>query len=125
MSSSDNVLRCGLTPKYVDAQELIKIVNFKAYMPQVISADSSQRFCYYTPCSEFLLEKIKLKSGEQLTIDSKQFCAPVIGIVTKGELSVNGMSFKKGESFFISQRAEQLLFKGDFTLYIAGGQNKS
>ena len=34
MANSDNVLRCGLTPKHVDVPELLRIVRFEAERPR-------------------------------------------------------------------------------------------
>ena len=34
MANSDNVLRCGLTPKHVDVPELLRIVRFETERPR-------------------------------------------------------------------------------------------
>ncbi|CAM5649297.1 hypothetical protein SVIOM74S_01659 [Streptomyces violarus] len=36
MANSDNVLRCGLTPKHVDVPELLRIVRFRPSDPGVL-----------------------------------------------------------------------------------------
>ena len=57
MACSDNVIRGGLTPKYVDIVELLKIVDCREVTPQIISAapqnqseftykNASKRFCF-------------------------------------------------------------------------------
>jgi mannose-6-phosphate isomerase len=36
MSNSDNVLRGGLTPKYVDVTELINHIHFESLVPEIL-----------------------------------------------------------------------------------------
>ena len=36
MANSDNVLRCGLTPKHIDVPELLRVVDFRATVPGVL-----------------------------------------------------------------------------------------
>lgn len=43
MANSDNVLRCGLTPKHVDVPELLRIVRFEATDPGVLRPEASPR----------------------------------------------------------------------------------
>jgi len=123
MISSDNVLRGGLTLKHIDIEELMKILEFTPYYPKIISIpydDPGLRrwFCFDTPCGEFLLAFMK-ESGEIAFPGRK----PAVCVVMEGDLRVDGMSFKKGESFFIpdggSGADEPVLFKGDFSLYAA------
>ena len=56
MAASDNVVRGGLTDKYIDTTRLIDIVKFETIIPQVISA--SENGSYETPASEFRLTRI-------------------------------------------------------------------
>jgi mannose-6-phosphate isomerase class I len=47
---------------------------------------------------------------------------PSVCIVINGDLQINGTTFKKGESFFISCRGNDrppLIFEGNFSLYAA------
>ena len=43
MANSDNVLRCGLTPKHVDVPELLRIVRFEASDPGVLRPEAVAR----------------------------------------------------------------------------------
>jgi mannose-6-phosphate isomerase len=117
MTSSDNVLRGGLTPKYVDIDELMNILHFVPFIPHVIiPAASASCFSYNTPCKEFLLSKMQ-GQGENIFSGN----SPAICIVTEGELKTCAKAFKKGESFFIPQGAKQLIFDGNYTLFAASG----
>ena len=117
MTSSDNVLRCGLTPKHIDINELTNILVFAPFKPDVIVPEKSDCFYYKTPCDEFFLYGFN-SGGEEKTFAANGHC---ICIVTEGELITGDMVFKKGESFFISKQKNdsQLCFKGNFSLYIA------
>lgn len=65
MANSDNVLRCGLTPKHVDVPELLRVVRFEASDPGVLrpeaSADGEE--LYATPIDEFRLSRYSLAEG--------------------------------------------------------------
>ncbi|WP_052852405.1 mannose-6-phosphate isomerase, class I [Streptomyces avicenniae] len=68
MANSDNVLRCGLTPKHIDVPELLRIVRFEATDPGVISptdgpADGADH-TYGVPIDEFRLSRHLLTEGE-------------------------------------------------------------
>jgi len=114
MTASDNVLRGGLTPKHVDQNELIKILNFVPFKPKVIDSNEESSFYYYTPCNEFLLVKIN-GNGENV----HPIKGPAVCLVTEGELLVDDLLFKKGESFFIPRTEETLFLKGNCTLFAA------
>jgi mannose-6-phosphate isomerase len=115
MANSDNVLRCGLTPKYIDVPELMRIVNFTPGMPQVISPNSSSGFFYKTPCKEFSLGAFKGDGNIKVFTENGH----VIGLVTDGELHTKELIFKKGESFFIPHGDEPLVFNGNYSLFAA------
>ena len=58
MAGSDNVIRCGLTPKHVDPGEMMRVVSFEATRPRVLEAVASGARGargYETPAAEFEL----------------------------------------------------------------------
>jgi mannose-6-phosphate isomerase len=114
MVASDNVLRSGLTPKYIDIPQLMGIVDYRPFVPEIITPDSSSWFCYKTPCREFILALMR-GSGENI-FPSK---GPAICIVTEGELIVDSVRMKKGESFFIPAGEESVVIKGNYSLFAA------
>ncbi|MBI0382395.1 mannose-6-phosphate isomerase, class I, partial [Streptomyces albiflaviniger] len=65
MANSDNVLRCGLTPKHVDVPELLRVVRFESAAPAVLrpEADPSGEELYTTPIDEFRLSRHVLADG--------------------------------------------------------------
>ncbi|VEH67695.1 mannose-6-phosphate isomerase [Rodentibacter pneumotropicus] len=58
MACSDNVIRGGLTPKYVDIPELLKVVDCREVEPQIIPAapHDVRVFTYSTPAKDFALQ---------------------------------------------------------------------
>ncbi|HSV72982.1 MAG TPA: mannose-6-phosphate isomerase, class I [Chthonomonadales bacterium] len=65
MASSDNVLRGGLTPKHVDAPELLRTLDFGDGEPEVLRgepAGGGERV-YRTAAEEFELSRIELAPG--------------------------------------------------------------
>jgi len=121
MASSDNVLRGGLTPKHVDTGELMNILHFVPFVPQIIAPSSSVRwFCYNTPCSDFLLSMMR-GEGEEKAFGGK---GPAICIITEGELRAGNEIFKKGESFYLPQTDSAYMFNGNYSLYAASSGDK-
>ena len=62
MANSDNVLRGGLTPKHVDVNELLQVLNFKERKLQVLTAQAAHDGEAIYPCDvkEFKLSTLKV-----------------------------------------------------------------
>lgn len=123
MASSDNVLRGGLTPKYIDRDELKSILNFSGADPQVINPFSGQGniSVYSTPSGEFELSRIILNrnSSYEIAFDNEV----QILFIAEGRVSFSAdsstLSAVKGESVFIPHNAGKWLAEGDAVLYRA------
>ncbi|MDR0441882.1 MAG: mannose-6-phosphate isomerase, class I [Treponema sp.] len=115
MAASDNVLRGGLTPKHIDISELVNILEFSPFMPEIIAAPSHDCFRYPAHCKEFSLSLLRGKEGGSIFPGK----CPSICIVAEGEVRTGGMSFKKGESFFVPEPWKGS-FDGNFSLFAAG-----
>ncbi len=72
MSNSDNVLRGGLTPKYVDVPELLKHVKFEATIPDIITGKpaDAETLAYPTPAPDFELSRMQIAKGQSKTLVS-------------------------------------------------------
>ncbi|OOF38682.1 mannose-6-phosphate isomerase, class I [Rodentibacter mrazii] len=105
MACSDNVIRGGLTPKYVDIPELLKVMDCHEVEPQIIPAASHdvRVFTYSTPAKDFALQNIQYECGE--THHLKIQSAGIL-MVMKGQLNLHSettaLSLKQGESAFIT-----------------------
>ncbi|OOF36313.1 mannose-6-phosphate isomerase, class I [Rodentibacter heidelbergensis] len=105
MACSDNVIRGGLTPKYVDIPELLKVVDCREVEPQIIpvAPHDMRVFTYSTPAKDFALQNIQYECGEthRLKIQSAG-----ILMVMKGQINLRSetivLSLKQGESAFIT-----------------------
>ncbi|MCY1220636.1 Mannose-6-phosphate isomerase [compost metagenome] len=63
MASSDNVLRGGLTPKFVDVPELLATIEFESVGVPMLPAETSElgQELYRPPFREFQLQRIELE----------------------------------------------------------------
>lgn len=99
MANSDNVLRGGLTPKYIDVAELIKHIRFEGIQPNVMKGFESagKEINYSCPVNDFGISKIELKENERY--QSQSVSLEIIVVIT-GQLNVSGsnsLTAKKGE----------------------------
>ncbi len=65
-ANSDNILRCGLTPKHVDLPELVSVVNFRHGDMPVLRGERGgpHRVTYVTDAPEFELGRLEWAPGE-------------------------------------------------------------
>lgn len=101
MANSDNVLRCGLTPKHVDVPELLRVVRFEATDPGVLRPEASAggEEVYETPIDEFRLSRFVLPEGgaaHDLTAENPQILLCTAGTVRAGDLALT-----PGQSAFV------------------------
>ncbi|MER7540845.1 mannose-6-phosphate isomerase, class I [Streptomyces sp. NPDC097704] len=101
MANSDNVLRCGLTPKHVDVPELLRVVRFEPNDPSVLrpEASPSGEEVYETPIDEFRLSRFVRAEGaapNDLTAATPQILLAVAGRTRAGEVTLG-----PGESVFV------------------------
>lgn len=89
MANSDNVLRGGLTKKYVDIEALLHHTYFKGIEPQILYGEEIQAFIksYQCPVSDFGIEKIELPLGKQTEHASFSF---EIWVIMKGSALFSG-----------------------------------
>ncbi|MFF4311175.1 mannose-6-phosphate isomerase, class I [Streptomyces sp. 900105755] len=118
MANSDNVLRCGLTPKHVDVPELLRIVRFEAGDAGVLRPEAAPdgEEVYETPIDEFRLSRYVLPEGtaaHDLTLPT-----PQILLCTAGALRVGEHDLAPGRSVFVPA-AEKAEVSGAGTVFRA------
>ena len=65
LANSDNILRCGLTPKHVDVPELLRVVDFMCCdMPVLGGEESDCGAVYRTDAPEFELSRCEWAAGD-------------------------------------------------------------
>ncbi|MFC8764560.1 mannose-6-phosphate isomerase, class I [Streptomyces sp. NPDC057193] len=112
MASSDNVLRCGLTSKHVDAAELLTVVRFTATPTPVLTPRGKDgEEVYPAPVDDFRLSRFALRAdgpARRLAAGS-----PQILLCVDGEASVDAAAgpvrFGPGRSVYVPATAEVTL----------------
>lgn len=106
MSNSDNVLRGGLTPKFIDVPELIQHIHFKAVHPQIMQAvESGGQADFQCPVEDFSLVVAQVPDGEyQFTTQGPEILLVLEGS-GKAEVGDEGWGLEKGGSYFIPEGA--------------------
>lgn len=103
MANSDNVLRGGLTQKYIDVHELLKIVNFKGEKVKKVKTHrfNKHKLLYKTPSIEFALTRLNIQNTEQFL----EVKGPEVLLCINGKALIykdnTKYEIKKGESVFI------------------------
>ncbi|MCH6160615.1 mannose-6-phosphate isomerase, class I [Streptomyces marispadix] len=129
MANSDNVLRCGLTPKHVDVPELLRIVRFEPGAPAVLRPEAGPggEERYEVPVDEFRLSRCTVAPGAPATpLDAR---TPQILLCTDGQVRirkvVNGgggedaqLPLERGQSAYVPA-GERVEATGDGTLFRA------
>ncbi|TLM84768.1 mannose-6-phosphate isomerase, class I [Pseudarthrobacter sp. NamE2] len=106
MASSDNVLRGGLTPKFVDVPELLRTIDFRPVAVPMLPAEPTvmDQELYRPPFEEFQLQRIELGPGDG-PVPLAQSGAAVV-IVVAGEVYLDSpkgdLQLARGGSAFLA-----------------------
>ena len=123
MSSSDNVLRAGLTPKHIDAGEALRCMDFHGAPPVRIAPEMNGRGTgiYYAPVDDFELSVSEITGGEWIPIPGR---GPriLLGISGDLEVGIGGSieTIRTGEAIFISASESAVRCRGNGKLAQAG-----
>ena len=109
-SNSDNVIRCGLTPKYVNAQEFLSIASFVSEQPQ-IQTPAESLHSYESP-TPFMLTRLNLDEEFEATLHG-----PEILISTQNNFKITNNS---GNSFQVEQGHPVWMSYSDISYKITG-----
>ncbi|MCB5166338.1 mannose-6-phosphate isomerase, class I [Streptomyces bambusae] len=109
MANSDNVLRCGLTPKHVDVPELLRVVRFEAGDPGLLRPEGNGEEVYETPVDEFRLSRWVLPPGAPAhrlpeTTPQILLCTagtPTVRSAAAGSGSGGELALAPGQSVFV------------------------
>ena len=128
MAASDNVLRGGLTPKHIDVDELLDVLDFAPlpvpYLaPQQLSPGVS---VFRPPVPEFQLVHIEADAAAAGTLPPMRQVAlagPAIAVCLTGGFLVAGESssvaLKRGESVYITPDEGTVTFAGAGEVFLA------
>ncbi|MFD9126425.1 mannose-6-phosphate isomerase, class I [Kitasatospora sp. NPDC059571] len=104
MANSDNVLRCGLTPKHIDVPELLRVVEFRATDPDVLrpAAAADGEHHYPVPIDEFRLSRYVLGAeGAELPGRAPQILLCTDGTATLTAADGSSLDLARGQSVFL------------------------
>ncbi len=124
MANSDNVLRGGLTPKYLDIPELIRILSFSEKRITIFKPSARNSFeCFYPcPAKEFILSVIRLDGSNGYQGPEKRSLEIILCIKGEGVIldsENHTIELKKGSAIMIPAVIQQYTIKGRLLLYKA------
>lgn len=126
MASSDNVLRGGLTPKRIDVDELLRVLDFTPSAAEPLAPSrqgTSGELVYETSAPEFRLSRVDLAPAEP-DFTAGERLGPEILLCTRGRASLTGehgarLELERGGSVFIPHAAGSYRARGEGTLFRA------
>ncbi|TCK01408.1 mannose-6-phosphate isomerase type 1 [Volucribacter psittacicida] len=102
MAESDNVIRGGLTPKHIDIQELLKVIDYQEITPKIIQPATQQYYTYPTPAKDFALTQLCYQQGQQYQHQAEN--AEIL-LVMQGKIQLSNaqetLELEQGQSAFI------------------------
>lgn len=124
MAASDNVLRGGLTPKHIDAAELVSVLDAAPGAPNIVRAGGNAEGIrhYDVPITDFALSTATVNSNVSTTL-------PVNGasivLVTSGSVTVRGtlndepVTLKPGQGLLATPDEQELQLSGSGEAFVA------
>lgn len=123
MANSDNVLRGGLTKKHVDAQELLRILDFEPARFDVLRPSAGGvEARYETPAREFRLSRVEPRPGRPFEGPAER--SVEIWLCVEGEARLRAPS---GDAATLARGASALLPAGlgAFRVEVEGGEGEA
>ncbi|TDW30709.1 mannose-6-phosphate isomerase, class I [Cryobacterium psychrophilum] len=128
MAASDNVLRGGLTPKHIDIDELLAVLDFTPVAPPYLvpTVDSHGVSVFRPDVPDFQLVHIVAEAAAAAAVPvMRQFTltGPGIAICTAGGFLVAGaqasVQLKRGQSVYVTPDEGTLTFAGTGEVFLA------
>lgn len=125
MANSDNVLRGGLTPKHIDVEELLAVLNFLDGDLNILSPEilTSGEAIFSTEAEEFVLSVLKIRKAAPF--NSPRNRSVEMMMCTEGEVTITDLSagettlLTKGASIMVPAALQQYRIEGEGILYKA------
>ncbi len=122
MAESDNVLRGGLTPKHIDIEELVDVLDFSPlpvpYLRPEQPGAGVQTFRPDVP--DFVLHQVRAADASETPIPLD---GPAIALCTSGDVAISGAhgetTFGRGASVYITPDEGAVTVSGDGEVFIA------
>lgn len=106
MAASDNVIRGGLTPKFVDIPALLNTIEYREVVPKIISAYQGEEALYLYPTPEakdFAMQRLSFNPfDEEAFITTSASILLVMAGSLYIDLGEDSIHLSQGEAVFIS-----------------------
>lgn len=114
LANSDNILRCGLTPKHVDVPELLRVLDFACGDMRVLKGESldANRMVYPVPVEEFELSRLDWTPAESGKVWLGA-TSPQILLCTKGSVRLRRAGSRTGHQVELARGQSVWLPAGD------------
>jgi mannose-6-phosphate isomerase len=114
MGASDNVIRGGLTSKFVDVDELLRVVRAQPLADPVVRAlDDGDGWSHYpTPGAPFTLRRLELNGVD--TIRTIRATRPSLVLCTAGD----AQSLRQGDTVYLAP-GDEITVSGQAQLFVA------
>ena len=125
MAASDNVLRGGLTPKHIDVEELLAVVDptpgpVPVVLPVAVDHGSRGIEAFPVPVDDFRLLRSRVGEGDETVLRPT---GPVIVVATAGTVTVSAgedsIELTPGKGVFASPGTAELRFTGTGEVFAA------
>ncbi|WP_324014275.1 mannose-6-phosphate isomerase, class I [Microbacterium sp. JZ37] len=125
MAASDNVLRGGLTPKRIDVDELLAVVDptpgeVPVVLPVAVDHGSRGVEAFPVPVADFRLLRVRAGEDEEASLRP---AGPAIVLATAGAVTVSdggdAVELVPGRALFATPDTAQLRFDGDGEVFVA------
>ncbi|MEU7478946.1 mannose-6-phosphate isomerase, class I [Lentzea sp. NPDC042327] len=115
LANSDNVLRCGLTPKHVDVPELLRVLDFACGdMPVSTGEEVAPGVrVYRTPAPEFELSRLDLTGETRLDHDGPQIMICTDGAAVLSNSRGEELTLTRGQSVWLPASDPAVLVRPD------------
>ncbi|KAL8266144.1 hypothetical protein R6Q59_003488 [Mikania micrantha] len=129
MAASDNVVRAGLTPKYIDVKTLCSMLTYKQGLPEVLKGTPINQYVrrYTPPFEEFEVDRCVLDQGASVVFPGLP--GPSVFVIISGEGTMQTSSSEdrvsEGATLFAPAGAEvRVSTDSELQLYRAGVNSK-
>ncbi|KAJ0692361.1 putative mannose-6-phosphate isomerase [Helianthus annuus] len=129
MAASDNVVRAGLTPKYIDVKVLCSMLTYKQGLPEILKGVPLNQYVrrYTPPFEEFEVDQCVLDQGASVVFPALP--GPSVFVVISGEGSMLTSSCEEsvseGAALFAPAGTEvRVSTDSELRFYRAGVNNK-
>jgi mannose-6-phosphate isomerase len=122
MAASDNVVRAGLTPKHVDVEELLRVLNPEPSPPRPVApVPGGPGEEVYSPATEwFRLAWLRPGAGAPLPVQVARGAEVLLCLEGAGELAPSdadgAVGFARGDALFVAGETPRYELRGSATL---------